>query len=169
MARKPARKKNRKRNQAARTEFTPKNPAKYKGEYPIYMRSRWEIGFAINLDLSPSVLQWASEPVQIPYRDPVTGDQKVYVPDFLVQAVKTKVKGGRKAQVIETMLVEIKPKHEAFISEARNQKDAALVARNTAKWAAARGWCRRRGVKFIILTETDLFIQKKPKAKKKAA
>ena len=68
----------------AQGKFTLKNPEKYIGSKdPIY-RSGWEIAVMKMCDENPAIEQWASEPVRIPYRDPLTGKQTVYVPDFLV-------------------------------------------------------------------------------------
>ena len=61
-----------------------KNPEKYIGSRdPIY-RSGWELTFMMFCDNNPAIQQWSSEPVRIPYRDPLTGKATVYVPDFLI-------------------------------------------------------------------------------------
>jgi hypothetical protein len=71
----------------AQGKFTMVNPAKYVGtKIPTY-RSSWEWSFMKFCDTNPSVQKWASEAVQIPYRDPLTGRQTVYVPDFFIQYV----------------------------------------------------------------------------------
>ncbi len=91
------------------------------------------------------------EPWRIPYRDPVTGRQTIYIPDFLMSFQSP---GGQ----IKTALIEIKPLHEALREHARNVKDAMQVDRNLAKWEAAIGWCQRRGnVEFVVLTEAEMF------------
>lgn len=100
-------------------------------------------------DVVPTVLQWSSEPFQIPYRDPITGKQKVYVPDFFI----TKLEKGHPVQE----LIEIKPIHEQLQEHARNSRDAMLQARNTAKWGAAIEWCARHGASFVVHNETDLY------------
>ncbi len=140
------------------------NKSKYKGVKPPTIRSGWERKFAEVCDLSESILEWASEPVAIPYRDPLTGFQKVYIPDFLIAYRKDK------GQVVR-LLVEIKPKHETFIEHARNARDAERLIRNQAKWKAAKWWCQRRGISFQVMTESNLFEGPKapPKVKQTAA
>ena len=130
------------------------NPSKYKGQGPIMIRSSWERKFAELCDKSPMVLEWASEPVTIPYRDPLTGHQKVYVPDFLI-AVRRQT--ANKAGKVETILIEIKPKHETLIEHAKNSRDAERLLKNQGKWKAAEWWCQRRGISFRIMTEDQLF------------
>ena len=71
----------------AKGKFTPKNPEKYVGlKNPLY-RSSWEWAFMNFCDNNPSIQRWASESIKIPYRNPVTNRQTVYVPDFFIQYV----------------------------------------------------------------------------------
>ena len=130
--------------------FNPQFPDKYTGEYPIIYRSSWEREFMFYCDQHPEVMEWASEPTKIPYKNPLNGKQTVYIPDFLVTYMQ---KGGRKS----TKLIEIKPLHEASESHARSREDAAIRMRNEAKWGAATQWSVRRGVDFIVLTEAELY------------
>lgn len=131
--------------------FTPQFPSKYTGEYPIIYRSSWELEFMRYCDLHPGVMEWASEPVKIPYKNPLKGTQTVYVPDFLVTYMKAG--GGGKS----TKLIEIKPMHEAMEAHARSSQDVAIRTRNEAKWGAATQWAGRRGIDFLVLTEAELF------------
>lgn len=137
-------------------EFKPKHPEKYKGTYPITMRSSWEVLFAKKCDLMDDVVEWASEPVKIPYTDPTrltknnAPKQSIYIPDFLITVKDSK---GR----LHTSLVEIKPKHESGLKEAKNLAENVSITRNQAKWAAAAWWCQRRGITFKVLTEDNLF------------
>lgn len=130
--------------------FTPQNPQKYTGDYPIVFRSTWELEFMQYCDQHPDVMQWASEPTKIPYPNPLNGKQSIYIPDFLVTYLKS---GGSKS----TKLIEIKPLHEASESHARNTKDVAIRAKNEAKWGAATQWAGRRGIDFLVLTEAELY------------
>lgn len=130
--------------------FIPTNKQKYTGKYPIISRSSWEQEFMKYCDLHPDIVEWASEPVKIPYPDPLSGNQKIYVPDFLVTFL---TKGGE----TRTKLVEIKPLHEATESHARNSVDVAVRTKNEAKWGAATQWAMRRGIEFIVWTEANLF------------
>ena len=47
--------------------------------------------------------------------------------------------------------------HEQLDEHARNSKDAAIIARNRAKWAAAIQWADRHSAEFQVLNENDLF------------
>ena len=131
--------------------FTPKNPQKYVGLGKPRYRSGWEMTFMMFCDNNDHVLQWASESVKIPYRNPLTGKQTIYVPDFLVVYQN---KTGR--QVAE--LIEIKPLKQTSLQEAgRSRQAQAAVIVNQAKWEAAQNWCRRAGVTFRVITENDIF------------
>lgn len=104
-------------------------------------------------DNHPDVLEWASEPHKIPYKNPLKAEgknQTVYVPDFLVTYL---TKDGRKS----IKLIEIKPMHEATAAHARTNKDAMERMRNEAKWGAATQWADRRGIDFLVLTEAELY------------
>jgi hypothetical protein len=72
---------------------------------------------------------------------------------------------------VSRVLIEIKPKHETLVENARNARDAERIIRNQAKWAAARWWCQRRGIGFQIINEDGLFggIKSPPKIKAAAA
>ena len=137
----------------ARGKFTMKHPEKYIGtKMPIY-RSSWELTFMNFCDNNKSIQKWASEAVQIPYRDPLTQRQTVYVPDFFIQYVD---KQGR----ILTELIEIKPASQTILERVgKNKYNQAQFVKNQAKWAAATLWCRQQGIKFRILNENDIFSQ----------
>jgi hypothetical protein len=131
--------------------YTPVNPEKHKGgSGELIVKSSWELEFARSLDLFPSVLSWSYETTKIPYRDPLSGRQKVYIPDFFAEVAQSD--GYSKHFVFE-----IKPMHEQLDQHARNSKDAALVARNKAKWMAATMWADRHSAEFVVLNEKDIF------------
>jgi hypothetical protein len=130
--------------------YTPKNPNKYVGKGTPKYRSSWELMFFTFCDNNPAVLQWASESIHIPYRNPITGKQTIYVPDVFMLYQN---KYGK--QVAE--LVEIKPSAQTNLIEARNMRDRAHAVVNGAKWAAASAWCKRMGINFRIVTEAELF------------
>jgi len=139
------------RKAARKGIFTPQYPDKYTGDYPIVYRSSWELEFMNYCDNHPGVMEWASEPVKIPYTNPLNGKQTIYVPDFLVTYMKGS--GGSKS----TKLIEIKPMHEAMEAHARTNQDVAIRSKNEAKWGAATQWAGRRGIDFLVLTEAELF------------
>ena len=83
----------------AQGRFEMKNPAKYVGKKTPLSRSSWEFVFMRMLDEHQGVINWASESIQIPYRDPLSGRQTIYVPDFFI--VYQDKNGQKHAEVVE--------------------------------------------------------------------
>lgn len=139
----------------AQGKYVVKNKQKYVGKTVPKYRSGWELTFMMFCDNHDSVIQWASEAIQIPYRNPLTGKQTVYIPDFFV-LYQDKF-GNQKAEIVE-----IKPKKQSLIeSKVASARDRATVALNHAKWAAAMAYCKRIGCAFRVITEDDLFYKGK--------
>ena len=126
------------------------NPAKYVGKRAPRYRSGWEWAFMHFCDTNQNILQWASESINIPYVNPLTGRQTIYVPDFLI-TYRTRDKTMR------AELIEIKPKKQSVIESKQSVRDRAAVAVNYAKWDAATRWCRKQGLTFRVITEDDMF------------
>ena len=131
--------------------FTPKNPEKYIGKNKPKFRSSWEMVFMTFLDQNINISQWASESISIPYRHPLTGKISNYIPDFVV--VYKNKNGKQLAEVVE-----IKPRSQSILIEAKSNRDQMAVIVNTAKWNAAQIFCKRAGMKFRVITEHDIFI-----------
>lgn len=140
----------------ANGQFVVKNPHKYVGKNTPRYRSGWEHAFMMFCDNNDHIIQWASESINIPYRNPITGKQTIYVPDFLIQY------RNRNNQVI-TELIEIKPKKQSVIESKASARDRAMVAVNYAKWDQAMRWCKRNGLTFRVVTEDDIFHTGKKK------
>lgn len=134
----------------ANGKYQIKNVEKYIGKRSPTYRSSWEFTFCNFCDNNPAVVSWASEAIQIPYFNPVSGKQTIYVPDFLVVYVD---KNQRK----HTELVEIKPSTQTTMESAKSYRDKLSVAINMAKWAAADAWCRANNIRFRVITEYDIF------------
>ena len=139
--------------------FRPTNPGKYKGDITnIVYRSLWELRFMKWCDTNPSVEEWGSEIVVVPYISPV--DRKIhrYFVDFYI---KIRDKNGMTLKY----LVEIKPEKFTKPPEIPKKKTKAFIDEvfqygvNDAKWKAAFEYCQDRNMKFIILTEKDLGIK----------
>lgn len=131
--------------------YNPKNPQKYIGNHNPKYRSGWELTFMTFCDTNNNVLYWASEALRIPYKNPLTGKQTIYVPDFFV--VYQNKHGKQIAEVVE-----IKPKKQSLIeSKVASARDRAIVAINHAKWASAMAYCKSQGYTFRVITEDDLF------------
>lgn len=102
-------------------------------------------------DNNPSILNWASESVRIPYRDPLTGKYTTYVPDFFINY--TDKQGKKHAE-----LWEVKPSTQAIRENVgRNKINQAHYIRNMAKWEAASAWCQQQGIVFRVISEKDIF------------
>lgn len=143
-------------------KFKPKNPQKYVGDVNnIIYRSRWESVFMTYLDRHSQILEWSSEQIFINYLSPVTRKFQRYFPDFLIK------KKNQKTGEIERIMIEIKPFHETqppseMASKKRKKtknrllKETQTYAINKSKWTYAIEWCKKRDIKFIILTEKEL-------------
>jgi hypothetical protein len=106
-------------------------------------------------DNNPAILEWASECVKIPYRDPLTGKQTVYIPDFLITYVDKNMKK-------HVELIEIKPANQTMREAVgKNPYNQAQWVKNMAKWEAAQSWCKNRGIRFRVINEGDIFVNTK--------
>ena len=135
--------------------FVPKNIYKYKGDHTkIYHRSGLEKKFMILFDKNPSVLEWASEEIIIPYYSTVDRRKHRYFPDFYA---KLKTKDGEKKFIFE-----VKPK--SLFKKKKTPKritkkflrEMAEIEINNNKWKAAKAFCNRYGWSFQILTDNNL-------------
>lgn len=144
-----------------------KNPHKYVGERPITLRSSWEIKFAILLDKHPSVLQWSSESIVIPYKfyDPKRGKERThrYFVDFWMKVKE--VNGKEKEYLIEIKpyAETIEPKKPKRHTKTYSQKCFTFL-KNQSKWEATKKYCEYqklmgRNIDFLVLTENELPIK----------
>jgi hypothetical protein len=134
----------------AQGKFTVKNPEKYLGNKEPTYRSGWEWRFMEFCDSNPSVIRWASEPLRIPYFNPVTNKKTNYVPDFLIEYID-------KDQRTHVEMVEIKPSKERILERAKSQRDKLMWVINQAKWGAAQAFCQQRGIIFRVISEDNIF------------
>jgi hypothetical protein len=150
---------NKKRTQKYRQSvFQPRFPEKYKGTFPILLRSSWELSVARILDSNPNIISWGSESVVIPYENPLTGRISRYFVDF---NITMRDKEGN----LKKFLVEIKPAVQTIPPKpTRNIKSSlrrqAEYVKNRAKWDAAQQFATKKGSMFIILTEKHLGLAK---------
>lgn len=142
--------------------YKPKYPRKYLGnKYPRYLSS-WELRFFRWCDNNINVVKWGSETITIPYKSPVDGKMHRYMVDNIVH-----IKEGDN---LVKYLIEIKPKKQTKPPVPHGNKkqttiiyEKTMYAVNTSKWESARSWCKKYGYKFLILTEDQLFPEKKYK------
>lgn len=140
---------------AYKGKFTPKNPQKYKGDYRnIIYRSTWECKAMTRFDSNPSVLEWSSEEIIIPYISPIDGRVHRYFPDFLV---KLRTVDGN----TETVLIEVKPEKQSKPPQPKKRVTKQYIQEvttwgvNRAKWKAAIEYCKDRKWKFMVMASTD--------------
>jgi hypothetical protein len=138
----------------AQGPYTVINREKYVGNGTPRYRSGWELTFMRFLDSNDHILQWASEPLAIPYRHPLTGKMTNYIPDFLI-TYRTK------DNTMKAELIEIKPKKQSVIESKMSSKDRAIVAINYCKWDAASKWARNNGLTFRVINEDQIFANGK--------
>lgn len=133
--------------------YRPSFPQKYKGNpNNVIYRSSWEYKFMKWCDVTPSVLEWGSEEIIIPYISPVDGKRHRYFPDFYVKIQNKKY------------LVEVKPYKQT--KEPKTQKrhtkryinEVVTYAVNQAKWKAATEFCVDNGWEFMLITEKELKV-----------
>lgn len=134
--------------------FNPKNKEKYKGTLPIIYRSSWEFSYMMRLDADPTVIEWSSESIIVPYTDKATGKFHRYFPDFVV-----KKKEGTE---VKTYMIEIKPEAQTREPKRGKKKRKTFInevktwGKNTGKWEAAERFCKAKGWQFMIITESDI-------------
>ncbi len=144
-------------------KWFPKNPEKYVGDVSnIIARSSWEVKFLNYCDTHPEILKYSSEELVIPYVSPVDGKLHRYFVDFLI-AVKTKT--GE----IKRYAVEVKPYYQTeppqpIKTNSKKQRQRLIEETmtfgvNQAKWKAAKEFCQKRGMDFVVITEKELFKQ----------
>lgn len=143
--------------------FTPMNREKYKGrDYPRYLSS-WELKFFRFCDSESSVLEWSSESIIIPYLNPVDNRVHNYITDAVI---KMKTRDG-----VKKFLVEVKPHKQTIkpldkVSKKTGKPlksslyEKLTFIKNTAKWDAAKKWCKKHDMEFTIITEHHLNIRK---------
>jgi len=140
-------------------EYKLVNPDKYKGTLPVVYRSSWEQRVFYFLDTHPSILEWGSESIVIPYKSPLDGQIHRYFVD-LHFTVKNK------NNEIKKYLIEIKPKKQTEPPKEPKRKTQKALERykqeqlefvkNQAKWEAAKNWAKNKGYVFQIWTEETL-------------
>jgi hypothetical protein len=138
--------------------WTPKNPQKYVGDANnIIYRSGWELRVFKWMDETSDILNWGSEEVVIPYISPLDQQLHRYFPDLIVKYKNSK-------NEIKKALVEIKPYNQTQPPQTRKSKkfltETVTYAINQAKWNAARAWCNKHGLDFMIITEYELGLKK---------
>lgn len=139
--------------------FDVSNKEKYVGSKPPFYRSSYEKRIFFWCDHNKNVIEWSSETLVIPYKFRVDGKMHRYYPDVIA---KIKTNDGIKKYIIEVKpLKQTKPPKKPKNSNAKRIKrynnEMAMYIKNIDKWEATSAFCQKKGYKFKIITETDLF------------
>ena len=108
------------------------------------------------MDTNENILRWGSEELAIPYVSPLDNKVHRYFPDFIAE-IKTET--GE----VKTKVIEVKPYKQTQEPERGKKRKATFINEcatysvNQAKWKAAKTFCEKRGWKFTVLTEKELF------------
>ena len=135
-------------------KYFPRLPSKYKGNpRNIIYRSSWEYKFMKWCDQTPSVQEWGSEEIAIPYISPVDGKRHRYYPDFYLKVNNKKY------------MVEVKPARQTKEPKTQRKHTKRYITEvvtwsiNKAKWKAAKAYCKDRRYEFKVVTEKELGIK----------
>lgn len=151
--------------------YTLKNPNKYMEKIaPPICKSSWEERIFLAMDVNPYIIRWGYEPFSIYYDSPKTKSKDIYKPDVYCECDNGK--GG-----VDKWLIEIKPQKFSVLPKepkppkpnltpkqlARYNKKVARyneqkfeVIVNHAKWHAARKWCEKMKINWLVLTEQNV-------------
>lgn len=145
-------------------KYRPTNPSKYRGDpRNIIYRSGWELKLMRRLDLDKNVIQWSSEENVLTYKSPIDNRYHRYFVDMWVMFRSSE-------GTIEEALIEVKPHKQTIpprpLPKGKKptksfMREVVEWGKNSAKWAAAREYCHKRGMKFIIMDEYALGIKKR--------
>lgn len=120
----------------------------------VLYKSSLELKAIRYADFNKHITKWGLEPFGIPYVKPTDGKVHRYFIDLFIilKDIKILIEIKPKSQTIKPKLPSIKtPK------SIRNYQYALQTYYiNLAKWQSAREFCKKRNMKFIILTEEDL-------------
>jgi hypothetical protein len=141
--------------------FKPVDSAKCLNKTPPEYRSGLELKVMKVLDKNPNVLSWSSEKVIVPYVHPIktaqSGRTEIarYFVDFYMKL--------RVGETIKEFLVEIKPHKQTKQPTTHGNKKKSTIlyenvqwAINQAKWEAAKKYCEKKNMQFIIIDENNI-------------
>lgn len=129
------------------------NKEKYIGTHNPRYLSSWELQVFQRFDLNPNVIRWGSETTRIPYYSNADAKMRIYMVDLFVEFLNTQ------GEVVKE-LIEIKPYSQTQPPKKTSRKTLQTYTKelytyqvNRDKWMAAIDFCKKRGMRFRILTE----------------
>jgi hypothetical protein len=142
-------------------KYVPKNPDKYIGDiHNIIFRSSWEQRFCIYCDNNESILKWSSEPLKIPYYNPLDKKYHDYNVDFYMKTLNND--GTEQEWIIEIKPEKQtkKPVYEGIVTLSKLKaynRNMQIWITNQSKFKAAKLWAEQRGFRFGVINENFLF------------
>lgn len=144
--------------------YVPQNPEKYIGDvHNIICRSSWEFRFCKYCDSNGQILKWSSEPISMPYYNPIDKKEHQYNVDFYMQVIKD---NGE----TQDWIIEVKPERQfkkpilegnSTLNKLKSYNHKMQIwITNQAKFKAAQRWADARGYKFGVVDENFLFRSK---------
>jgi len=142
--------------------FQPTHPEKYIGYGNPTYRSSWEKRVMEYMDRNENVIRWGSETLQIKYVFELStnGKQKNYYVDFYCEI-------RNQQGTVEKVAIEVKPDTQTRPPIPPKNKTAKAMknylysvstyVKNQNKWKSAKIFCEKQGIRFMLLTENDLF------------
>lgn len=149
-----------------------KNPHKYLGTSKPYYKSSYECRMMYWCDVNSNVIEWNYEPFPIEY----SFDVPIESPDWMKNLVDFQTHRyyiDFYAKILETngniqkYMIEIKPSNQTEMPKEPKRKTKKSLKKffsamqeyikNSNKWAAAEEFCQKKGFKFLVLTEQNLF------------
>ena len=114
------------------------------------------------LDVNPSVLKWSSEEIAIPYM--FLDEKHRYFPDFYMEVKQSDNQVKKFLVEIKAQKDFIQKKPRKYMTEKQTKQyreQALVIAKNQAKWDAAKNFCSLNNMEFIVLSEKELGIKKR--------
>jgi len=136
------------------------NQKKYLGDPTVvYFRSSWEYKLYFYLDNEPRVIRWNIEGITIPYEmkdDKGNWNTMRYHPDAYAEIVALDGSISKNVIEIKPYNETIPPEHPKRItakSLENHEYKLRTYLKNINKWDAAKKYCDKRGLNFMVMTE----------------
>lgn len=137
--------------------YIPRYPEKYIGDCTkIRYMSSYEYNVHVYFDNNPNIIRWGSEEIAIPYVHPIDHKIHKYYPDYYIEYINTK------GEIVKE-IIEVKPHKQVVPPTTRGKSkktqltEAVTYAINQAKWTYAKAFCDKHGIKFRIISESQIF------------
>ena len=140
--------------------YTPLNLNKCQNTRPLNFKSKLELKLMGYFDRTPNVVKWSYESVLIPYISPLDGCGHTYHTDFIIHVDSGD--DNRYTAIVEAKASCFVPttNNFAIIKKRRNTPSKSKMLNelivNKAKFDSAEEYCKKRGWRFVVITEKDV-------------